>query len=103
MQKVKVVQQKEVKLSMSDSDDIDIDSELGDTEIAEEENYRQQMHAKEEKLKQQQPLSVTQASQVRQSKPKGNRKTKTKTEIAQKKEQTRNSWFDPNKFDTSRM
>ena len=103
VQKVKVVQQKEVKLSMSDSDDIDIDSELGDAEIAEEENYRQQMHAKEEKLKQQQPLSVTQASQVRQSKPKGNRKTKTKTEIAQKKEQTRNSWFDPNKFDTSRM
>ena len=87
VQKVKVVQQKEVKLSMSDSDDIDIDSELGDAEIAEEENYRQQMYAKEEKLKQQQPLSVTQASQVRQSKPKGNRKTKMKmkTEIAQKK------------------
>ena len=71
--------------------------------MEEEENYRQEQRNKEERLKNQQPLSVSKTSQPSQSKPKTSHKTKTKSEIAQKKEETRKTWFDPSKFDTSRM
>ena len=102
----------------SDSDDTDR-SELGDQEIDDEERFKQAQYTKIEQEKQvslsARKLSVSnkskgQATAAKKSMAKQSMakqsvaaKSKVSSDLVKIKEETRKTWFDPNKYDMSRI